>query len=211
MARPDKAAAVAELKDKFSSSDAVVLTEYRGLSVAALQELRRSLGQDATYAVTKNTLTQIAAKEAGIEGLDDQLVGPTALTFINGDVATVAKGLKNFSKDNPLLVIKGGVMEGRLLDADGVKKLADLESREVLLAKLAGGMKANLNKAAYVLAAPASKLARVLGALEAAAQEDPSKIGGAGAPVADQKPETEEAAPAADNNETAAADAADDK
>ncbi|HHV20183.1 MAG TPA: 50S ribosomal protein L10 [Propionibacterium sp.] len=213
MARPDKAAAVAELADKFTNSQAAVLTEYRGLSVAALKELRRSLGEDATYAVTKNTLTQIAAENAGIEGLNEHLVGPTAIAFITGDIATVAKGLKNFSKDNPLLVIKGGVMEGKLLDAEGVKKLADLESREVLLAKLAGGMKANLNKAAYVLSAPASKLARVLGALETAAQEDPSKIGGAG--VADQKPENEsaaadepEAAPAAEDTEESAANAA---
>lgn len=191
MARPDKAAAVAELAEKFTNSEAAVLTEYRGLSVAALKELRRSLGEDATYAVTKNTLTQIAARNAGIEGLDEQLAGPTAIAFISGDVATVAKGLRNFSKDNPLLVIKGGVMEGKLLDADGVKKLADLESREVLLAKLAGGMKANLSKAAFAFAAPAGKLARVLGALETAAAEDPGKIGGAG--VADQKPETQSA------------------
>lgn len=215
MARPDKAAAVAELADQFTNSSAAVLTEYRGLSVAALKELRRSLGEDATYAVTKNTLTQIAAKDAGIEGLDEQLTGPTAIAFITGDIATVAKGLKNFSKDNPLLVIKGGVMEGKILDADGVKKLADLESREVLLAKLAGAMLANLNKAAYVFAAPASKLARALGALEQAAQEDPSKIGGAG--VADQKPENvsadadePEAAPAAEETTESAAPAADE-
>ncbi|MDO5681818.1 MAG: 50S ribosomal protein L10 [Propionibacteriaceae bacterium] len=214
MARPDKAAAVAELADQFTNSQAAVLTEYRGLSVASLKELRRSLGEDATYAVTKNTLTQIAAKNAGIEGLDEHLVGPTAIAFITGDIAAVAKGLKNFSKDNPLLVIKGGVMEGKLLDAEGVKKLADLESREVLLAKLAGGMKANLSKAAFVLAAPAGKLARALGALEQAAQEDPSKIGGAG--VADQKPENvsaeagePEAAPAAEGTEESAATAAD--
>ncbi|GAB3700924.1 50S ribosomal protein L10 [Mariniluteicoccus flavus] len=210
MARPDKTAAVGELKELFSSSQAAVLTEYRGLTVAALKELRRSLGEDATYAVTKNTLTQIAAKEAGIEGLDDQLTGPTAIAFINGDVATVAKGLRNFSKDNPLLVIKGGVMEGKILDANGVKALADLESREVLLAKLAGGMKANLNKAAYVFAAPASKLARALGALETAAQQDPSKIGGAGA-AAQKQDETTEAAPAAEDNTESAADAADEK
>jgi large subunit ribosomal protein L10 len=215
MARPDKAAAVAELEEKFTNAQAAVLTEYRGLSVAALKELRRSLGEDATYAVTKNTLTQIAIRNTGIEGLDDQLAGPTAIAFITGDVATVAKGLKNFSKDNPHLVIKGGVMEGRILDADGVKKLADLESREVLLAKLAGGMKANLTKAAFVFAAPAAKLARALGALETAAEQDPSKIGGAG--VADQKPENgsapadePEAAPAAEDTTESAAPAADE-
>lgn len=188
MARPDKAAAVAELKEKISSADATVLTEYRGLSVAALKTLRRSLGSDATYAVAKNTLTRIAAREAGIEGLDEQLVGPTALTFINGDVAAAAKGLKNFAKDNPLLVIKGGVMDGRVLDADEVKKLADLESREVLLAKLAGGLKANLTKAAVVFSALPAKAARGFGALQDKAQADPSVIGGAGQ-ASDQEPE----------------------
>lgn len=180
MARPDKVAAVDELKEKFSSSAAVVLTEYRGLTVASLKDLRRSLGGDATYAVAKNTLTKIAAKDAGIEGLDEQLSGPTALTFISGDVATVAKGLRDFAKANPLLVIKGGVMDGRVLDADEVKKLANLESRETLLAKLAGGMQANLQRAVFMLAAPLSQGARALGALEAAAQADPSIIGGAG-------------------------------
>ena len=194
MARPDKVAAVAELKEKFSSADATVLTEYRGLSVSALKDLRRSLGSDATYAVAKNTLTRIAAKEAGIEGLDEQLVGPTALAFINGDVASVAK-------DNPLLVIKGGVMDGNVLDADQVKKLADLESREVLLAKLAGGLKANLTKAAVVFNALPSKAARGLGALQEKAAADPSVIGGAGE-ASDQEPkttETPEASAAQDN------------
>ncbi len=204
MARPDKAAAVAQLKDEFSSADAVVLTEYRGLSVANLKDLRRSLGENANYAVAKNTLTTIAAREAGIEGLDDQLVGPTAIAFVHGDVATVAKGLRDFAKANPLLVIKGGVMDGRVLDADEVKKLADLESREVLLAKLAGAMQANLQKAVFLLAAPLSQGARVLGALETAAQADPSLIGGAGsAPAAEQTQE-----PEAEKADESAADAA---
>ncbi len=198
MARPDKAAAVAEIKEQFASSDAAVLTEYRGLTVKSLKEFRRALGENATYAVTKNTLTQIAAKEAGIEGLDDQLTGPTAIAFIHGDVATVAKGIRDFAKANPLLVIKGGVMDGRVLDADAVKKLADLESREVLLAKLAGALQGNLSKAVYLFAAPLSQAARALGALEQAAGENPSLIGGAGQAVAapDQKPEPAEAAQA---------------
>ncbi|WP_040157919.1 50S ribosomal protein L10 [Nigerium massiliense] len=211
MARPDKAAAVAELKESFTSAGAAVLTEYRGLSVSELKELRRSLGEDATYAVTKNTLTQIAAKEAGIEGLDEQLTGPTAIAFIRGDIATVAKGMREFAKANPLLVIKGGVMDGRVLDADSVKKLADLEPREVLLAKLAGAMKGSLQQAVYLFAAPLSQAARAMGALQAKAGEDPSIIGGAGsAPAADQKPDTAEAeasAPAA-TDEAAATDAA---
>ena len=199
MARPDKAAAVEELTDAFNTSAAAVLTEYRGLTVAALKDLRRSLGEDATYAVAKNTLTRIAAKDAEIEGLDEQLVGPTALTFITGDVATVAKGLRDFAKANPLLVIKGGVMDGRVLDADEVKKLANLESREVLLAKLAGAMQANLQRAVFMLAAPLSQAARALGALETAAQADPSVIGGAG-----------QAAAAAETQEQGSADAAAD-
>ena len=215
MARPDKAAAVKELTELFVNSDAAVLTEYRGLTVKDLKTLRRSLGETATYAVAKNTLAQIAAKDAGIEGLEEQLTGPTAIAFISGDVASVAKGLKNFAKDNPLLVIKGGVMDGQILDADAVKKLADLESREVLLAKMAGAMKGSLQNAVSLFAAPLATAARVFGALERAAAENPSIIGGAGqAPVVvDEKlAEADASAPVseavvADTN-TDAADAA---
>jgi large subunit ribosomal protein L10 len=207
MARPDKAAAVAELKDKFTSSNGAVLTEYRGLTVAALRQLRRSLGEDATYAVTKNTLTQIAAREAGIEGIDEQLAGPTAIAFIDGDPVIVAKGLRDFAKANPLLVIKGGVLEGKTLSADEVKKLADLESRETLLAKMAGAMKGTLANAASLFNAPLAQAARVLGALESKAQEDPSVIAGAGSAAA---PATETEAEAPEATETAAAPAAED-
>lgn len=210
MARPDKVAAVAELKGKFQNSDAAVLTEYRGLTVAALKELRRSLGADATYAVTKNTLTQIAAQEAGIEGLDDKLTGPTAIAFINGDIASVAKGLRDFAKANPLLVIKGGVMDGKVLDADTVKKLADLESREVLLSKMAGALKGNMSKAASLFAAPLATAARAFGALQTAATENPNLLGGAAAEPVDQKPAEEvtatpDAAPAAQTEDAAEA------
>ena len=205
MARPEKAAKVAELSDKFSTSAAAVLTEYRGLTVKDLQTLRRSLGEDATYAVAKNTLTALAAKDAGIEGLDETLTGPTAIAFISGDVATVTKGLRDFAKANPSLAIKGGVMDGKFLDAQTVLKLADLESREVLLAKMAGALQANLAKAAYMLAAPLSQGARVFGALQTAAEANPSLIGGAGsAPAAEATDETPaadaatEAAPAAE-------------
>jgi len=191
MARPDKAAAVAELADQFTNSAAAVLTEYRGLTVKDLKALRRSLGESATYAVTKNTLTTIAARQAGIEGLDEQLAGPTAIAFINGDVATVAKGLREFAKANPHLVIKGGVMDGRVLDADSVKKLADLESREVLLAKLAGAMNGNLAKAVGLFAAPLSQAARALDALKS------QKQAGA-APATDAAPAAEATTDAAD-------------
>ena len=191
MARPDKAAAVEELKEAFTSSNAAVLTEYRGITVKGLQDLRRALGEDASYAVAKNTLTLIAAREAGLEGLEDKLTGPTAIAFIRGDVATVAKGLRDFAKDNPLLVIKAGVMDGRVLDADAVKKLADLESREVLLAKLAGAMNGNLAKAVGLFAAPLSQAARVLAALS-----DQKQAGGD--PATDAAPAAEATEDAAD-------------
>ncbi|MGN6131906.1 MAG: 50S ribosomal protein L10 [Nocardioidaceae bacterium] len=196
MARPDKAAGVAELKESFQESAGAVLTEYRGLTVKQLQDLRRALGENANYAVVKNTLTKIAATEAGVEGFDDLLTGPTAIAFINGDVVEAAKGLRDFAKANPALVIKGGFFEGKSLDASEIAKLADLESREVLLAKLAGGMLASLTQAAQLFNAPLSQAARLAGALQAKAEEDPSVLkGGAGEPA--PAAETPEAAPEA--------------
>ena len=164
--RADKATAVAELTEQFRSSQATVLTEYRGLTVAQLKQLRRSLGTTTTYSVAKNTLAKRAATDAGINGLDDLFTGPTALAFVGGDVVEAAKGLRDFAKAHPFLVIKGGVFEGRPLTADDVRKLADLETREVLLAKLAGAMKANLSKAAGLFQAPLSKAARTVAALQ---------------------------------------------
>jgi large subunit ribosomal protein L10 len=185
MARPDKSAAVAELVESFQESAGAVLTEYRGLTVKQLQDLRRALGENADYAVVKNTLTKIAAGEAGVEGFDDLLTGPTAIAFINGDVVEAAKGLRDFAKANPSLVIKGGVLDGKPLGAEEIAKLADLESREVLLAKLAGGMLASLSQAVYLLNAPLSKAARLAGALQEKAEQDPSILkGGAGEPAA---------------------------
>ena len=181
MARPDKAADVAELVESFQDSAGAVLTEYRGLTVKQLQDLRRALGENANYAVVKNTLTKIAAHEAGVEGFDDLLVGPTAIAFINGDVVEAAKGLRDFARANPSLVIKGGVLDGKSLDAAEIAKMADLESREVLLAKLAGGMLASLSQAVYLLNAPIAQAARLAGALQAKAEQDPSILqGGAG-------------------------------
>ncbi len=164
--RHDKAIAVAELAEQFRSSAATVLTEYRGLTVSQLKELRRALGQGATYSVAKNTLAKRAATDAGISGLDDLFTGPTALAFVSGDVVEAAKGLRDFAKAHPVLVIKGGVFEGQAVTAAEVSKLADLESREVLLAKLAGAMKANLSKAAALFQAPLAKTARLAAALE---------------------------------------------
>jgi len=160
-----KDASVAELTKNFEDSTAVLLTEYRGLTVAQLKELRNSIRQDAEYAVVKNTLTKIAAKKAGISTLDDELKGPSAIAFVHGDPVAVAKGLRTFAKAHPLLVIKGGFFDGNPLTADEVNKLADLESREVLLAKLAGAMKASLTKAAYVFNALPSKAVRTVDAL----------------------------------------------
>lgn len=185
MARPDKAAGVAELVESFHESAGVVLTEYRGLTVKQLQDLRRTLGDNANYAVVKNTLTQIAATEAGVQAFDGLLTGPTAIAFINGDVVEAAKGLRDFAKANPALVIKGGLLEGKSLDAAEIAKVADLESREVLLGRLAGGMLASLSQAVYLLNAPIAQVARLAGALQAKAEEDPTVLrGGSGEPAA---------------------------
>ena len=160
-----KEATVAELTDKFESSNAVVLTEYRCLTVAQLKTLRRSLGESASYAVAKNTLAKIAANKAGITGLDDLFAGPTAIAFVEGEVVDAAKALRDFAKDNPLLVIKGGYFDGKPLTTEEVNKLADLENRETLLGKLAGAFKASLFGAAYMFTAPASKAVRTVDAL----------------------------------------------
>jgi len=166
MAKADKVSTVAEITEKFRSSNAAVITEYRGLTMAQLTELRRSLGKTTSYSVTKNTLARRAAADAGIDGLDALFTGPTALAFVSGDPVEAAKSLRDFARTNPLLVIKGGVFEGRTISAAEVTKLADLESREVLLAKLAGAMKANLSKAAALFQAPLSKAVRTMAALQ---------------------------------------------
>ena len=204
MARADKAAAVAEITEEFRASNATVLTEYRGLSVGQLKQLRRSLGQDTTYAVVKNTLTKIAAKDAGVVGFDDLLVGPTAIAFIKGDALAAAKGIDNFAKENPMLVIKGGMMDGKILTADDIKKLAKIESREVLLSRIAGAANATLAKAAALFQAPLSQAARTIAALEAkVAAQTPAAAKPAPAPV-----ETAEATADA-TNETAEVEASD--
>jgi large subunit ribosomal protein L10 len=161
----NKEASVAELTKLFESSTAVLLTEYRGLTVAQLKTLRKSISGDASYAVVKNTLTKIAANNAGISSFDDELAGPSAIAFVHGDPVAVAKGLRDFAKANPLLVVKGGYFDGKPLTAEEVGKLADLESREVLLAKLAGAFKASLFGAAYLFNAPLSKAVRTVDAL----------------------------------------------
>lgn len=167
MANASKDAAIADLTDKFRDSTAAVLTEYRGLSVSQLSTLRESLREHATYSVVKNTLTARAASAAGVTAFDGQLQGPSAIAFVTGDPVETAKGLRDFAKDNPSLVIKSAVLDGNPLSADEVKKLADLESRETLLAKLAGAMTAQLSQAVYLFSAPLSQTARVVDALRA--------------------------------------------
>ncbi len=190
--RPEKAAAVAEIAEAFRGASAAVLTEYRGLTVKQIVALRTALGADTTYAVVKNTLTKIAATDAGIEGLHELLSGPTAVAFINGEPVEAAKALRDFARANPALVVKGGVMDGKALSVDDIRKLADLESREVLLGKMAGAMLASLSQAVYLLNAPLSQAARVVGALQAKAEQDPSILGGgAGEPA----PSEDELAP----------------
>ncbi|MDR0432114.1 MAG: 50S ribosomal protein L10 [Bifidobacteriaceae bacterium] len=165
MARPDKVAAVAELVEQFNASDAAVLTEYRGLTVAQLKELRNALRANATYAVVKNTLAKIAVREAGIEGIADALEGPTAIAFVTGDPVAVAKQLRDFAKAHRNLVLKAGVLEGKALGKDEVVKLADMDSREVTLAKVAGVLKASMYKAAYMFTASPVKAVRTIDAL----------------------------------------------
>jgi large subunit ribosomal protein L10 len=202
MARPDKAADVAELTENFRSSNGAVLTEYRGLTVAQLRELRTALGDDVNYAVVKNTLTKIAAKDAGVESFDSLLQGPSAIAFIKGDPVVAAKGLRDFAKANPLLVIKGGVLDGKALNSDEINKLADLESREVLLSKLAGAMKAAPQQAVSLFAAPLSQAARLFAALQ-------DKLPAEAAPAADVQDtvqDTVDAPAEASTEETASAD-----
>jgi len=183
MARSDKTAAVTELTERFTNSTGAVLTEYRGLTVKQLSELRRSVSGHANYAVVKNTLTKLAAKDAGIDGLDEYLVGPSAVAFITGDPVEAAKGLRDFAKANPELVIKGGVLEGKALSVSEITRLADLESREVLLAKAAGAMKASLSKAAALFQAPLAQVARASEALRAKVEAGES---GAEAPASSE-------------------------
>ena len=206
--------AVAELTERFQSSSGAVLTEYRGLTVSQLGELRQTLGTNATFSVVKNTLTKIAASEAGVTTeLTDLLSGPSAIAFVDGDVVEAAKGLRDFSRANPLLVIKGGVLDGKALSPAEIVKLADLEPREVLLAKLAGAMKASLANAAGTFAALPVQMAQLLGALEAKraaeapAAEAPAAAAEAPAAAA-EAPAAAAEAPAAEASTEAAGEAA---
>ena len=210
MARPDKASAVAELTEDFRTATATVLTEYRGLSVTSMKQLRRALGETTKYSVVKNTLTKIAAKDAGVDLSPDLLVGPSAVAFIKGDPIDAAKSLRDFAKENPFLVIKGGIYEGKAVTKEEIMQLANLESREVLLAKLAGAMKGSLAKAARVFDALRIKLESEQGApavAEAPAVETPAEAvvetptDVAEAPVAEATEVTTEATPETEEKE----------
>src|SRR6202048_1316235 len=207
MAKADRCTAVADIPEQFKDSPAALVTEYRGLTVANLAELRRSLGDSATYSVAKNTLIKRAATEAGVDGLEELFVGPTAIAFVTGEAVDAAKALKRFAKDHKALVIKGGYMDGHPLTVAEVERIADLESRDVLLARLAGAMKGNLTKAAGLFNAPASNLARLIAALqdkkasqEPAAAPEPVAAEAAAAPepvAAEPEPVAAEPEPAA--------------
>jgi len=194
MARPDKTSAVAELAEDFRTANATVLTEYRGLSVTSMKELRRALGTTTKYSVVKNTLTKIAAKDAGVDIADDLLVGPSAVAFIKGDPIDAAKSLRDFAKENPFLVIKGGIYEGKAVTKEEIMQLANLESREVLLAKLAGAMKGSLAKAARVFDALRIKLEAAQGVSEPTANDAVAEVP-APAATADAVVATEETTP----------------
>ena len=227
MANAEKVAAVAELKERFETSSGAVLANYRGLTVAQLAELRRALNGHASFAVVKNTLTKIAATEAGVaDQLGDLLTGPSAIAFVEGDVVEAAKGLRDFAKANPALEIKGGIIDGKSMTPSEIGRLADLESRDVLLAMLAGAMKASMARAAATMAALPTQMARLAAALEAKRAERPGRGPGCRGPgcrrtgrrrSGDEAPAAEapaEAAAAADGtddsnpNEDAAADVA---
>lgn len=177
----EKVSAVAELARQFADSSAAVITEYRGLTVQQITTLRRTLGRDTTYEVVKNTLTRRAAADAGVAIDASLLVGPTAIAFVNGDPVVAAKGLRDFAKTNPMLVIKGGVLDGKTLTVAEINKIADLETREVLLAKFAGALKALPTRAAGLFQAPLSQMARLAKALE---EKKPAADAAAPAPAA---------------------------
>jgi large subunit ribosomal protein L10 len=198
-----KAAVIDEITERFQKSSAAVLTEYRGLTVAQLTQLRRSLGEGSSYAVVKNTLTKRAAEQVGFTDLSALLSGPTAIAFIEGDPVNAAKAIRDFARAHPLLVIKGGVVEGRTVDAREVARLADVEPREVLLAKLAGAMKGNLTKAAGLFQAPLSQVARLAAALQ---EKKPAEEAPAAEAAADSAAEAP-ADTAADTTATETADA----
>ena len=200
MPNASNVAEVEAIKGRLEGSVAALLTEYRGLKVAELGELRASLrGSSTEYRVLKNTLTSIAVREAGYEDLVALLQGPTAVAFVHGDPVQAAKDLAEFARTHPSLVLKGGVMDGKVLGAAEVRQLATLESREVLLARLAGLLQASAQQAVSLLAAPLRQVATMTAALRDQKGEEPGATA-TPAPEAETEPE----APAADTTEAPA-------
>lgn len=168
MARPEKTAVVDAVRERLRETNAAVLTEYRGLDVAELAQLRARLREsDAEYKVVKNTLTRLAARDAGVDIPDELLTGPTAITFCAGDPVAAAKVLRNFSREHPSLVLKGGLFEGRVLGAEETLRLAELETREQMLTRLAGMFQSIVAQPARLAQANLSKAARLFAALQA--------------------------------------------
>jgi len=165
MKRPEKEAVVAQLTEEFRNADAVYLTEYRGLTVPQISDLREKLGRDTPTPWQRTRWHASPPRKRAIEGLDEILSGPTAITFVKGDFIEAAKVIRDFAKDNKALVIKGAAADGTVYDAEGAKKLADLKSRPQLLAEFAGDIKASMAKAAYLFNALPTKAVRTIDAL----------------------------------------------
>ncbi len=218
--RPEKVAVVDEVRQQFEQSDAAILTEYRGLKVKDLAGLRRSLRSNGgEYKIYKNTLVRLAAKESGLDALEEMLVGPTGITFIEGDAAAVAKVLRDYSRTNPLLLIKGGVLGEKIIGPQETAALAELPSREILLAQLAGAIAAPMQQFAALLKALPQNLAYGLAALrdqkaaeggepvEASAAEPEASAPGSSEPAEAAAPEPAEAAGPEATDEAPAAEA----
>ncbi len=203
MPRAEKVERVAELKRRIEGSDALLLTEYRGLTVSDITALRRSLSEGgATFAIVKNTLMLRAAADAGIDELDQMLSGPSAVAFISGDPVAAAKKVVDAAKAYPTLVLKGGYMDGKILSAEDAKALASLESRDVMLSKIAGLLKSEITRAATMLVSAQSKFLSLLEAYKAKlpapeVEEAPEEVAASAEPVAEEPAEDDAAAESA--------------
>lgn len=211
MARPDKVAAVEETRERLERSAAAVVTDYRGLSVAELQQLRRALREnDAEYRVVKNTLTRLAARDAGVDIPDELLTGPTALTFCREDPVGPTKVLQEFSRRHPGLVVKGAVFDGQVLGAEDTLRLAELSSREEMLARLAGMMETLVAQPARLARANLEKAARLFAAyreqLPPEPAGEPAAASESGAATADEEPPPAQESPAQESTEASAQD-----
>ena len=208
MPKTEKIERVAELKAGIDGSDALLLTEYRGLTVSDITELRRSLAEGGTkFAVVKNTLMQRAAADASIDDLEPMLEGPTAVAFIAGDPVAAAKKVVEAAKKFPALILKGGYMDGKVLSADEAKGLADLESREVMLSKIAGLLKGEMSRAASMFVSAQSKFLSLLEAYKEKVPDDSVPDAPEVVEVADEAPVADETSEVPDAEEASEAPA----